>query len=180
MTDDGTWPPPNFAEYMHDLLADIRAVATALTDSKSNFVLNLELGTTAFGRGPEHAVVVIAQIASLRLHQIDQALEAQGREPMPFPREELLDRLPPSTVVPDCIDYLEQLVETEVPERAPIDELIRRHGVLAFMMLVQIANEVGKMLADVDPNLSSFEDLFSKEALADELPWLNGADTDAS
>lgn len=162
---------------LHDLLANTRAVATALTDPKSNFALNADLGTAAYVRGPEHAVLVAAQIARIRLDQINQVRLGAGRAPMPFPREELLVRMKHRLgSVTDSIDFLEKYVHSVVPEREPIDELIRKHGLIAFMMLIQIANEIGKMLVDVDSRFDRLSDLFAQEALADETEWLNWPD----
>ena len=56
----------------------------------------------------------------------------------------------------------------------PVRELVRGHGVLGFMMLVQIYNELGEMLVDVDPDLDSLSELMTREALADERDWFSG------
>lgn len=170
--DESEWPPPDLPERVHHLLGDLRAVATALTDPKSGFANNLQLGVAAYSRGPEHAVLMAGSIAARRLHQIDVALNAQGGNPMPFPRKRLIENLPRSSAVPDCVDYLETLVESPLPERDPIDALVKKHGLPGLMMMVQVANEVGRMLAEVDPDIGSLEDLFAKEALGDETEWL--------
>jgi hypothetical protein len=170
--DDSEWPPPDLLERVHDLLGDLRAVATALTDPKSGFANNLQLGVAAYSRGPEHAVFMAGSIAARRLHQIDVALNAQGRRPVPFPRERLIENLPRSSAVPDFVDYLETIVNSPLPERDPIDALVKKHGLPGMMMMVQVANEVGRMLAEIDPNIGTLGDLFAKEALGDETEWL--------
>lgn len=170
--DDSEWPPQDLSERVHDLLADLRAVATALTDPKSGSANNVQLGVAAYSRGPEHAVLVAGSIAARRLHQIDVALNAKGREPMPFPRGRLIENLPKNDAVPDCVAYLETLVESPIPERHPIDALVKKHGLPGLMMLVQVANEVGRMLAEIDPDIGSLEELFAIEAQADETEWL--------
>lgn len=162
---------------MHDILAAIRAVAPTLAEETSGSARSIELGADAYSRGPVQALGMVAQMAALRLDQINLRLRDLGREPTRFPREELLERMRLcGEVVPDCIDFLEEFVDS-VPEKESIDELIRCHGLVAFILLVQISNEIGEMLVAVDPRYASLGDLFAKEALDDELNWLDWPDT---
>jgi hypothetical protein len=161
----------DFERDIHALLASVRAVSAAHNDPASNFALNMQLAYDAYARGPLHAVFVAAQIAALRLFQIDRAREAQGLELMPFPEDELMasnaGRTPAGQ---DCIRFLGNWAGS-APTREPIDALIAKHGLPGFMMLVQVANEVGRMLAEIDPDFEDLSDLLQKEALADELSW---------
>jgi hypothetical protein len=166
-----------FEFQVHDILAAIRAVAATLAEETSGSARGIELGADAYSRGPVQAVGMVAQMAALRLDQINLRLRDLGREPTRFPREELLERMRfRGEVVPDCIDFLEEFVDS-VPERESIDELIRCHGLIAFILLVQISNEIGMMLVAVDHRYASLRDLFAKEALDDELAWLDWPDT---
>lgn len=74
--------------------------------------------------------------------------------------------------MPDCVDYVEALVESPLPERHPVDALVKKHGLPGLMMLVQVANEVGQMLVEIDRDIGSLEDLFAMEAQGDETEWL--------
>lgn len=170
-----------FERQVHDLLAAIRAVAPTLAEETSGSARSIELGADAYSRGPVQAVGMVTQIAALRLDQINLRLRDLGREPARFPREELLERMRLrgellEEVVPDCFDFLEAFVDS-VPERESIDELIRCHGLVAFILLVQISNEIGEMLVAVDPRYANLCDLFAKESLDDELDWLDWPDT---
>ena len=168
----------DFDQQVHDLLADIRAVSTSVTSPSSGFAQNTELGMRAYGRGPEHAILLTAQIAAIRLRQVDEARASQGLKPSGFPRDELggatirLQPRPGRRCAPvDALDYLEKFVGAFVPEREPIVDLIQAHGLLAFMSMVQLANATARML-EADPQFESLEDLFAREALADETDWL--------
>ncbi len=166
-----------FEREVHDLLAAIRAVVTALAEGTSDFARSIELGADAYSRGPVQAVGLVAQMAARRLEQFHLRLRDWGRESARFPREELLERMRlGGGVVPDCLDFLERFVDS-VPERESIDELIRCHGLIAFMVLVQVSIEIGEMLVDVDRQYASLSDLFEKEALVVELEWLDWRDT---
>lgn len=169
----------DFDEQVHDLLADIRAVSTSVTSPSSGFAQNAELGMHAYGRGPEHAILLTAQIAAIRLRQVDVARAAQSLKPSGFPRDALAEatiRLQPRpgrrSASVDALDYLEEFVGAFVPEREPIVDLIQAHGLLAFMSMVHLANATARMLVEVDPEFESLEDLFAREALADETDWL--------
>jgi hypothetical protein len=170
-----------FERQVHDILAAIRAVAPTLAEETSASARSIELGADAYSRAPVQAMGMVTQMAALRLDQINLRPRDLGREPTRFPREELLERMrlrgePLEEVVPDCIDFLEEFVNS-VPERESIDELIRCHGLIAFIFLVQISNEIGEMLVAVDHRYASLRDLFAKEALDDELAWLDWPDT---
>lgn len=169
----------DFNQHVHGLLADIRAVATSVTNPSSGFAQNAELGMRTYGRGPEHAVLLAAQIAAIRLRQIDEAREAQGLALTGFPKDELAAatiRLKPRpgrrSAPVDALEYLEEFAASFVPEREPIIELIQAHGLLAFMSMVHLANATARMLVEADPEFESLEDLFAREALADETDWL--------
>lgn len=56
---------------------------------------------------------------------------------------------------------------------APVRDLVKRHGVPGFMMLLQIYNKIGEMLVEANPTLSSLDDLMTREALADESDWFS-------
>lgn len=176
MTSDGSH------QDVHDLLADIRAVATSLTQPGtapglapgSAFVRNAELGGAAYSRGPEQAVFMVAQMGALRFDQINQARRAQGREPMPFPRDRMFtEQKRRFESVTDSIEFIAKTVDDLVPDRPAIDAYVAKHGLPGFMMLVQAATELGKILVEEDPAFDSLSDLFAQEALADELDWLN-------
>lgn len=169
MTDD-------FAQDVHDLLAEIRGVATSLTvGGPDAFVRNFELGVGAFARGPEHAVGIAAMMSVRRFEQLNEARVGSGSEPIAFPKTVLLDRFPVRKgVVPDCLTLIGHLIDHGMTDAEPVRELVRGHGVPGFMMLVQIYNELGKMLVDVDPDLDSLPDLMTREALADERDWFSG------
>jgi hypothetical protein len=162
----------DFESDIHELPAAVRAVSAALVDPASNFWLNLQLGYDAYARGPRHAMFVAAEIAALRLVQIERARQARGLEPVPFPEDELMaseaGRTPAGQ---DCIRFLSGWVAGSLPTHEPIDALATKHGLPGFMMLVQLANEFGTMLAEIDPNFEDLPDLLQKEALADELTW---------
>lgn len=163
--------PPDFENDMHDLVAAVRAVAASLIDQNGGFGQNFQLGVDAYSRGPFHALCVTAQIAALRLFQIDRARVAQGLEAMPFPLDDLAaSRAGQSSAGKDAIAFLSQWVDAP-PAREPIEALMTKHGLPGFMMLVQVANEIGTMLVDVDPRFEDLPDLLRKEALADELDW---------
>lgn len=166
-----------FERQVHDMLAAIRAVATTLAEGTSGSARSIEIGADAYSRGPVQAVGMVAQMAALRLNQINLRLRDSGREPTRFPREELLERMRlRGGAVPDCIDFLEKFGDS-VPERESIDELIQCHGLIAFMLLVQIANEIGQMLVAVDLRYASVSDLFAREVLVGEWEWLDWPDT---
>jgi hypothetical protein len=169
----------DFNQHVHDLLADIRAVATSVANPASGFAQNAELGMRAYGRGPEHAVLLAAQIAAIRLRQIDETRESQGQLPTGFPKDELaaatirLTPLPGRRSAPvDALDYLEEFAAALVLELEPIVDMIQAHGLLAFMSMVHLANATARMLVEADPEFESLEDLFAREALADETDWL--------
>jgi hypothetical protein len=104
----------------------------------------------------------------------------RGQEPVAFPRDDLAARLRLRAGAGlDALELLEESVHALVPERGPIEELAQRHGILGFMMLVQLANEAGRMLVEVDPRFTSLSDLFEQEALADESEWLDWQDRGA-
>jgi hypothetical protein len=72
MTDD-------FAQDVHDLLAEIRGVATSLTvGGPDAFVRNFELGVGAFARGPEHAVGIAAMMSVRRFEMLNEARVGLG------------------------------------------------------------------------------------------------------
>jgi len=163
--------PSEFETDVHDLLADVRAVSAALADPSSNIILNMELGGAAYARGPWHAVFVATQIAALRLLQIERVRRLQGLGQTTFPAAQLLSGLAGQTEPRRaCVEVLERWVES-VPSREPIQQLVDEYGVLAFMQMVQVANRIGEMLAEVDPEFEDLADLLQKEALADEHGW---------
>lgn len=112
-----------------------------------------------------------AQIAVRRLEQIDRARITAGLDVLPFPRDELLD----VRVLSDPRRAAVALLETfsaEGPSAEAVNALISKHGIVGFMQLVQVANAVGVMLAEVDDRFEDFDDLLAKEAIADELEVL--------
>lgn len=164
----------DFDQQVHDLLADIRAVSTAATSPSSDVAQNAELGMRAYGCGPEHATLLTAQIAAIRLRQVDE-----GLKPSSFPRDELgaatirLQLRPGRRSAPvDALDYLEEFVGVFVPEREPILDLIQAHGLLAFMSMIHLANATARMVVEADPDFETLEALFARESLADEADWL--------
>jgi hypothetical protein len=166
-----------FERQVRDILAAIRAVATTLAEETHVSAFSIELGADAYSRGPVQAVGVVVQMAALRLGLINLRLRDLGREPTRFPREELLERTRlRGEVVSDCLNLLEESVAS-VPDKESVDELIRSHGLIAFMLLVQISNAIGEMLLAVDPRYATLSDLFAKEALVDQLDWLDWPDT---
>lgn len=81
----------HFVRDVHNLLAEIRGVATSLTiGGPGAFARNLELGVGAFSRGPDLAVGMAALISVRRFEQLNDARIAGAREVMVFPKEELL------------------------------------------------------------------------------------------
>lgn len=166
----------NFAQDVHDLLAEIRGVATSLTvGGPDTFVRNFELGVGTFARGPDHAVGMAAMMSVRRFEQMNEARVESGSEPIAFPKAVLLDRFPiRKGVVPDCLTLIGHLIDHAMTDAEPVRELVRGHGVPGFMMLVQIYNELGKMLVDVDPDLDGLSELMTREALADEGDWFSG------
>ena len=169
----------DFDQQVHDLLADIWAVSTSVTSPNSGIAKNAELGMRAYGRGPEHAILLTAQIAAIRLRQGDEARASQGLKSSGFPRDALgaatirLQPRPGRRSAPvDALDYLEEFVGAVVPERKPIVDLIQAHGLLAFMSMVHLANATARMLVKADFEFESLEDLFAREALAEETDWL--------
>lgn len=169
MTDD-------FVNDVRNLLAEIRGVATSLTiGGPDSFARNFELGVGAFSRGPDHAVGMATLMSVRRFEQLNDARVASGLEVMVFPKEDLLSRFPiRKGVVPDCLDLVEHLIDHGMTEPEPVRDLVKRHGVPGFMMLVQIYNKIGEMLVEADPRFSSLEDLMAREALADESDWFSG------
>lgn len=161
---------------VRNLLADIRGVATSLTiGGPGAFARNFELGVGAFSRGPDHAVGMAALMSVRRFEQLNKARVAAGREVMVFPKEDLLSRFPiRKGVVPDCLDLIEHLIGHGMTDGQPVRDLVKRHGVPGFMMLVQIYNKIGEMLVEADSRFSSLEDLMAREALADESDWFSG------
>lgn len=161
---------PEFRQQVSELVASIRAISKAFTDPGSNIALNLQLGGEAYAhRGL--AVVVVAQIAVRRLEQIDRARITVGLDVLPFPRDEVLD----VRVLSDPRRAAVALLETfsaEGPSAEAVNALISKHGIVGFMQLVQVANAVGVMLAEVDDRFEDFDDLLANEALADELEVL--------
>lgn len=175
------------AKQMHQMMADVRAVATSVADPTSGLAQNLALGVQTYERGPEHAVLLASLIAQLRLREIAEIRAGQGEQPLPFPYDELADatiRVPPRRGRPsaaaDALKYLEGAVESGAPQQAPIQALIAQHGVLAFMSLVHLANETGRMLVAVDHRFAKLQDLFKHEALVDELEWIDMQGPEAS
>ena len=165
-----------FAQDVHDLLEAIRGVSTALTQGGPGaFALNFELGVSAFSRGPDHAVGMAAMMSARRFEQINSARVASGSEAMDFPKEDLLSRFPiRKGVVPDCLNLVDHLMGHGLTDPKPVRELVQEYGLPGFMMLVQIYNELGRMLADADPELESLSALMTREAIADELDWFRG------
>ena len=170
MTEDDA-ASPEFRQQVSELVASIRAISKAFTDPGSNIALNLQLGGEAYAHGGL-AVVVAAQIAVRRLEQIDRArIITAGLDVLPFPRDELLD----VRVLSDPRRAAVALLETfsaEGPSAEAVNALISKHGIVGFMQLVQVANAVGVMLAEVDDRFEDFDDLLAKEAIADELEVL--------
>ncbi len=169
MTEDDA-ASPQFRQQVSELVASIRAISKAFTDPGSNIALNLQLGGEAYAHGGL-AVVVAAQIAVRRLEQIDRARITAGLDVLPFPRDEVLD----VRVLSDPRRAAVALLETfsaEGPSAEAVNALISKHGIVGFMQLVQVANAVGVMLAEVDDRFEDFDDLLAKEAIADELEVL--------
>ena len=165
----------NFEQDVHDLLAEIRGLATSLTvGGPDAFARNFEIGVSAFSRGPDHAVGMAAMMSVRRFEQLNEARVTSGSEPIVFPKAMLLEQFPIRTgVVPDCLTLIAHLVDHGMADPGPVRELVRRHGVSGFMMLVQIYNELGKMLVDAEPALDSLSALMVHEALADERDWFS-------
>lgn len=166
----------DFAKDVHELLAEIRGVATSLTvGGPDAFVRNFELGAGTFSHGPDHAVGIAAMMSVRRFEQMNDARVQSGRTPIAFPEAPLLERFPiRKGVVPDCLALIGHLIDHGMTDPEPVRELVRGHGVPGFMMLVQIYNELGKMLVDVDPDLDSLTELMTREALVDERDWFGG------
>ncbi|WP_408898454.1 hypothetical protein ACJ5H2_04925 [Nocardioides sp. R1-1] len=165
----------DFVRDVHNLLAEIRGVATSLTiGGPGAFARNFELSVGAFSRGPDLAVGMAALISVRRFEQLNDARIAGAREVMVFPKEELLRsfRLRKGAV-PDCLHLVEQIIDHGMTDGAPVRDLVKRHGVPGFMMLLQIYNKIGEMLVEADPTLSSLDDLMTREALADESDWFS-------
>ncbi len=165
----------DFTQDLHGLLAEIRGVATSLTlGGPTAFSRNFELGVGAFARGPDHAVGMAAMMAVRRFEKMDETLVGSGVAHVAFPAMELLDRFPSQMgVVPDCLALIGHLVEHGMTDAEPVRKLVRDHGVLGFMMLVQVYNELGKLLVEVDPDLDDLQHLMTREALADEREWFS-------
>ena len=165
----------DFEQDVHDLLAEIRGVATSLTiGGPDAFARNFELGVGTFARGPDHAVGIAAMMSVRRFEQLNEARITSGSEPIVFPEAMLLERFPVRTgVVPDCLTLIGHLVDQGLTDPGPVRELVRTHGAPGFMMMVQIYNELGKMLVDADPDLDSLSALMAREALADERDWFS-------
>lgn len=158
---------------VHDLLEALRGIATSLTLGGADaFARNLELGGVAFASSPAHAVGMAAMISARRFEQINDARQQSGAGPIAFPTYQLLDRFPIRTgVVPACLDLIKHVIQHGITGPEPVGEFVKRHGLPGLMMLMQVYNEIGKMLVDADPELDSLTELMSREALADERDW---------
>lgn len=179
MTEPPVWPPPDLLDKIHDLLADVRAAATAQADPTSNFATNYELISGAYARGPVAAIFIAAQIAALRFDQIQRARRGKDLDPMPFPRQHLETELhvqPASSRRPDAgraaIDFLEGFIDSLIPEPEPVQALIQAHGVFAFGRMLRLGTVLAEMLVEADPQLVDLPDLLQREALADETEWI--------
>jgi hypothetical protein len=162
------------AQFAHDMLAANRGVSTALTENAAGAAnRNLEFGLAAYQRGPAHSIVFAGIMAARRFQQLNDVRQESGATAIDFPRDHLLDqfRLRTDSVV-DGVAFVELCVESPLPELDAAEEIVRKHGLPGFMMVVQAYNHVGVMLVEADPAVSSLKDLMAREAVADEVDWL--------
>lgn len=174
--------PTPFERDVHDLLAEIRALCTSLSDRSSGIAQNAGVGINAYGRSPQAAIWVLASMCMLRVERRDEILDARDQSGG-FPRTELDALLLPRDPSPrrpsadeDCLNFLEAYVAHPGPDVAPIETLIKTHGLIGFMRMAHINNLLGQLLVDVDDSFGTLGELMAAEALADETEYMTWGD----
>lgn len=165
-------------QHAHDMMADLRAVSTAMADPDSGPLVNTGLAEKAWMRGPAHAVMFTAMVAVRRLDLVNLRRRDQGLPAQLFPRYQLMAALRrPTEGYLACIDLIRAFVVAPVPKSEPATRFVTDRGFVGFMNLVHVANLTGQLLVDADPELDSLAHLLQLEALADEADWERGLDT---